>query len=204
MRLGVTGLARCGKTVFITALVHNLIHGGCMPLFRPLTEGRIRLAYLAPQPDDAVPGFDYEGSLALLTGAGRNGSEGARSISELRLIIEYEPRGFLARLDRRDRLAIDIVDYPGEWLLDLALIDQNFADWSREAMTLSRLQPRAELATEWHTLLAGIEPMAMAEADELGAIDAARIFTTYLRACRQDQVALSPSPPRALCRTRRP
>ncbi|MDP3523751.1 MAG: YcjX family protein, partial [Hoeflea sp.] len=28
LRLGVTGLSRAGKTVFITALVHNLMHGG--------------------------------------------------------------------------------------------------------------------------------------------------------------------------------
>ena len=34
LRLGVTGLARAGKTVFITALVHNLIHGGRLPLFK--------------------------------------------------------------------------------------------------------------------------------------------------------------------------
>ncbi|TIM60610.1 MAG: hypothetical protein E5Y60_30695, partial [Mesorhizobium sp.] len=33
LRLGVTGLSRAGKTVFISAFVHNLIHGGRLPLF---------------------------------------------------------------------------------------------------------------------------------------------------------------------------
>ena len=33
VRLGVTGLARSGKTVFITALVHNLMAGARMPFF---------------------------------------------------------------------------------------------------------------------------------------------------------------------------
>ena len=33
LRLGVTGLSRAGKTVFISALVHNLIHGGRLPVF---------------------------------------------------------------------------------------------------------------------------------------------------------------------------
>ncbi|EJL50851.1 putative ATPase, partial [Rhizobium sp. CF122] len=28
VRLGVTGLSRSGKTVFISSLVHNLLHGG--------------------------------------------------------------------------------------------------------------------------------------------------------------------------------
>jgi len=60
LRLGVTGLSRAGKTVFITALVHNLIHGGRLPLFDPVRSGRLARAYLEPQPDDSVPRFAYE------------------------------------------------------------------------------------------------------------------------------------------------
>src|SRR4029077_3653 len=60
LRLGVTGLARAGKTVFITALVHNLIHGGRLPLFKAYSGGRITGAAPEPQPDDDVPRFDYE------------------------------------------------------------------------------------------------------------------------------------------------
>ena len=36
VRLGVTGLSRAGKTVFITALVHGLTRGGRFPVFEPL------------------------------------------------------------------------------------------------------------------------------------------------------------------------
>src|SRR5215831_21072381 len=60
VRLGVTGLSRAGKTVFISALVHNLIHGGRLPLFKAYSSGRVSAARLAPQPDDDVPRFDYE------------------------------------------------------------------------------------------------------------------------------------------------
>ena len=55
VRLGVTGLSRAGKTVFITALVHGLTRGGRFPVFEAYASGRIARAYLAPQPDDAVP-----------------------------------------------------------------------------------------------------------------------------------------------------
>ncbi len=41
LRLGVTGLSRAGKTVFITALIHNLIHGGRLPMFEPWRTGRL-------------------------------------------------------------------------------------------------------------------------------------------------------------------
>ena len=70
LRLGVTGLSRSGKTVFITALVHALVRGSRLPVFRAYAEGRIRKASLSPQPDDAVPRFAYEDHLAALTGAG--------------------------------------------------------------------------------------------------------------------------------------
>jgi predicted YcjX-like family ATPase len=60
VRLGVTGLSRAGKTVFITALVHNLVHGGRLPLFDVYSQGRLAEARLKPQPDDDVPRFDYE------------------------------------------------------------------------------------------------------------------------------------------------
>ena len=46
VRLGVTGLSRAGKTVFITALVHNLVHGGRLPLLRAYASGRVSGAVL--------------------------------------------------------------------------------------------------------------------------------------------------------------
>ena len=60
VRLGVTGLSRAGKTVFITALIHGLTRGGRFPVFEPYASGRIARARLEPQPDDAVPRFAYE------------------------------------------------------------------------------------------------------------------------------------------------
>ena len=68
VRLGVTGLSRAGKTVFITALVHGLMRSGRFPVFEALAEERIARARLSPQPDDAVPRFDYEGHVAALLG----------------------------------------------------------------------------------------------------------------------------------------
>src|SRR5690348_11273004 len=55
VRLGVTGLSRAGKTVFITALIHGLTRGGRFPVFEAYASGRIARAHLSPQPDDAVP-----------------------------------------------------------------------------------------------------------------------------------------------------
>src|SRR5580700_2095514 len=116
LRLGITGLSRAGKTVFITALIHGLTRGGRFPVFEPLATGRIARARLSPQPDDAVPRFDYEGNVRALVEE-RRWPESTDRISELRLVIDYQSRRGAART-----LTLDIVDYPGEWLLDLPLL----------------------------------------------------------------------------------
>lgn len=144
LRVGVTGLSRSGKTVFITALVHALMRGARLPVFRAMAEGRIVKAELAHQPDDAVPRFAYEDHLAALTGPDRHWPDSTRRIAELRLTIRYESRE--AWSAGPHALTLDIVDYPGEWLLDLGLLDKSFAAWSRESLAACRSQARAEIA----------------------------------------------------------
>ena len=97
LRLGVTGLARAGKTVFITALVRNLIAQARLPFFGPASEGRILRAYLAPQPDLDVPRFAYGEHLADLARDPPDWPDSTRRISELRVTIEYQTRNSLLR-----------------------------------------------------------------------------------------------------------
>ncbi|MBX6426885.1 MAG: YcjX family protein [Variibacter sp.] len=189
LRLGVTGLSRAGKTVFITALVHNLVHGGRLPVFEAMAQGRIARARLEPQPDDDVPRFDYEEHVKALI-AERRWPDSTRRISELRLAIEYQS----ARGAARERmLTLDIVDYPGEWLLDLPLLAKSYAEWSAETLRRSRQGARAALAAPWHAHLATLD--ATAAEDEQAALEAARLFTAYLEACRDERFAMSLLPP---------
>jgi predicted YcjX-like family ATPase len=74
---------------------------------------------------------------------------------------------------------LDIVDYPGEWLLDLALLDQDFAGWSAQA--LARTEPRPEAAA-FRTRLATIDPAAPLVEPTAAAL--ARDWTGYLQAAR--------------------
>src|SRR3954470_4490643 len=66
VRLGVTGLSRAGKNEFITAVIPGRTRGGSFPIFGPYATGRIARARLEPQPDDAVPRFDYENHVRTL------------------------------------------------------------------------------------------------------------------------------------------
>jgi predicted YcjX-like family ATPase len=187
VRLGITGLSRAGKTVFITALVHGLARGGRFPVFSALARGRIARAHLAPQPDDAVPRFDYENHVKALVAA-RAWPESTRQISELRLVIEYQSES-----GRMRELTLDLIDYPGEWLLDLPLLGKSYEEWAKESLALSRDGPRLALAAPWHADLARLDPCG--EADEQAAMTAAQRYTEYLKACRDERYALSLLPP---------
>ena len=187
VRLGVTGLSRAGKTVFITALVHGLLRGGRFPVFESLATGRIARAYLAPQPDDAVPRFAYESHVRTLLDE-RRWPNSTVDISELRLIIEYQKENTATRT-----LTLDLVDYPGEWLLDLPLLNKSYAEWSSESLELSRQGPREKLAKKWHAHLATLDPSA--REDEQATLKAAQLFTDYLRSCRDERFAMSLLPP---------
>lgn len=192
VRLGVTGLSRAGKTVFITALVHNLVRGGRLPLFEANAEGRLSNAVLEPQPDDAVPRFDYESHVERMVEE-RLWPASTRRISELRVTLDFESASWWNRKVGRGRLHLDIVDYPGEWLLDLPLLAKDYAAWSREAVTLARLPNRLGLSAAWREATAAIDPAG--PEDEATARRLAAVFTDYLRAARADEHALSTLPP---------
>lgn len=193
VRLGVTGLARSGKTVFITALVHNLIAGGRLPFLDAAAQGRILRVYLEPQPDDAVPRFAFEKHVADLTFSPPRWPESTRRISQLRLTIEYESAKFWKRQLGRERLHIDIVDYPGEWLLDLPLLRLDYAEWSRTAIEQSRTPGRKKAAKLWLASLGLVDPAD--PADEALAENLSDLFKAYLRDTRADPHALSTLPP---------
>ena len=192
LRLGVTGLSRAGKTVFISALVHNLVHGGRLPMFEAQSSGRIARAFLEHQPDDAVPRFQYEDHIAALIDQ-RIWPDSTRAISELRLTIEYESASAWGRMFSRGKLALDIVDYPGEWLLDLPLIGKNYAGFCQEALELSKLPGRHDVARPWIELAQSIDPDQ--DADEVLARTLFETFAQYLRACKEETRALSTLPP---------
>ncbi|WP_062117028.1 YcjX family protein [Aureimonas sp. AU40] len=192
LRLGVAGLSRAGKTVFITSLVHNLVHGGRLPLFQARAGGRISRAYLEEQPDDAVPRFQYEEHLRAIL-EDRLWPQSTRAISELRLTIEYESASGWSRFFSAGKLSLDIVDYPGEWLLDLPLIDKSFEQFSSESLERAKLPSRAEMARPFLQLVETID--LNAPADEPTSVRLAASFADYLRACRADRTALSTLPP---------
>lgn len=191
IRLGVTGLSRAGKSVFIAALVHGLTDPRRFGLLDVVAEDRLRAAVLRPQPHLDLPRFPYEDAVARLTGAGGHPDwpAGTRNIAELRLSLRFAPKGGLRSFLGDQILHLDIFDYPGEWLIDLPLLDRDYAAWAEETLALAATGVRAPLSQGWRDAVSAIDPAAQAK--ETDAIDLARRYTDYLRACRTHAIPLS-------------
>ena len=107
-----------------------------------------------------------------------------RGVSEIRLALRFRSNESLMRhFKETSTLYLEIVDYPGEWLLDLPMLAQDYLNWSRQMTGLLQGQ-RAEWSTKWRQLCEGLDPLAPADENRLAVIAEAR--TDYLHQCKQE------------------
>ena len=119
-------------------------------------------------------------------------AESTRRISQLRITIEYVPASTWKRLAGLSKLHLDIVDYPGEWLIDLPLLSMSYAEFSKDALGLAREGDRAPRAKPLLDFLAGTDPAA--REDEALALHGSKLFTQYLRDCRDSETQSTLAP----------
>ncbi len=185
LRLAVTGLRGGGKTVFITMAVHHLLRAAELPFLGAVQEGRLLgVRLLPPQPGD-LPAFPFEAARAALTAPEPHWPAPTEGLSALRLQLRFIAKGMLRRrLGERRLLTVQIIDYPGEWLLDLPLLDQSYEAWSAATLRAAEAPPRAALARDWRSFVAGLDLEAPASPSE--AARAAALYTDYLHRCQRD------------------
>ena len=187
VRLAVTGLSRAGKTVFTASLIHFLRHLRHEAHGALLGIEAIEGVEVQGSPSLDAPLFPYDAVIDRLGGTDPDWPEGTRAVSEIRVAIRFRPRQTL--LTRGERtLYVDIVDYPGEWLLDLPLLDTCFGDWSREMLELCATEPRRSRARDWLHFIRDLDPAVSPDAAALR--EGARLYRDFLRACRNEQPAL--------------
>lgn len=135
LRLGITGLSGAGKTALITSLVHQLMRPDAstvMTLWPLAHEGRLLGAQILPPVDISQPRFPFEANQQqLLAGAWPASTTG---YSHLALKIRVKNSHSLFRhLTDVQELQLDLIDYPGEWLLDLPMLQQDYGSWSTQS-----------------------------------------------------------------------
>ncbi|XPV76799.1 MAG: YcjX family protein [Desulfovibrio sp.] len=191
VKLAVTGLSRSGKSAFITALLHQLQHTG----YGHLNVGfpaanNIKGVRRAEQKDLSVQTFPYKRALKLLGGDNPAWPPSTTGMSQMRITISYAPKSRLRRkISDISRLHLDIIDYPGEWLLDLPLLDMTYAEWCSMSMELCDSAVRAQLAAPWLSAMHGMNPSETAEEEQVRNVS--ELYTEYLHACKASSADLS-------------
>ena len=190
VNLAVTGLSRAGKTVFITSLVHNLLSAlhqpHRMPLLKVVGEGRLVAAKLAPG-TMALPRFPYERNIERMAASPADWPPRTTDISDIEIDIRFVPFGALGFVLGRigsgmATLKLRIIDYPGEWLLDLPLLTQSYVDWSRATLKLCRSGLRGGVARDFLAFVSDRSYAAPASNDD--ARRAHELYRDYLKAAR--------------------
>ena len=179
LRLAVTGLSGAGKTAFITSIVEKLLTAqsqppfGGLPLFSVCREGRFIGAKRERQPDLNIASFSYDNAMAALRASVPSWPTSTTNISELRLAIEYRPNsGLLSSLTDKATLHLDIVDYPGEWLLDLPMLQQSYRDWSVHMLRDGSPLTQTESYAGFITAVTALDPASEPSDEQLAAISA--------------------------------
>ena len=185
-RIAVTGLQRSGKTVFVTSFVHALLHAKDAPVeafpFFPWRE-RVRAVELQGIP--GLPPFPYRERLAELLATPPRWPAPTEGLSGVRVRLHLAPP---ARLDRRllepQTLQLDLIDYPGEWLLDLPLLSLDYGEWSAEMEALANSGKRAGLSAHWRAEAEALDPAAKEDPFALARVGSA--YVDYLKRCRSE------------------
>jgi len=187
LRLAVTGLSRSGKTAFITAFVNQLLNvnsGARLPLFSVAREGRLHGVKRVPQKDFAIPRFHYDEAIHSLYGDPPSWPTPTRGVSEIRLALRYRSNdSFLRHFTERSSLYLEIIDYPGEWLLDLPMLELDYLGWSEKMEQLLQGN-RLIWAKEWLDLAKTCDPFAPVDENVLAEISQA--YTNYLHHCKTE------------------
>ena len=188
LRIAVTGLSRSGKTAFITSFINQLlsINGGeqhALPMFVAAQKQRIVSVQRVSQRDLSAARFNYEGNMQDLQKNPPVWFDSTMSVSETRLAIRFKRHsGLRSLLSEKGTLYVDIFDYPGEWLLDLPLLEQDFQQWSQQLANLDSALHR-QLAQSWLEKVQALDLTETANENVLAQL--AADYTDYLWQCKE-------------------
>lgn len=186
-RIAVTGLQRSGKTVFITAFAHALRTAAQAPMASfPFFPWRAHVHAVELLEIPGVPRFPFEERLDQLLADKPAWPAPTTGLSGLRVRIRHGDVGLLRSVVSSEATTdLDIIDYPGEWLLDLPMLTQSFRDWSLQMEELANSAGRLDLATPWLDAVRTLDPAAPENPAELARIGS--LYRDYLLRCRQER-----------------
>ncbi|MBQ4848982.1 YcjX family protein [Pseudoalteromonas sp. MMG012] len=155
IKLAVTGFSGSGKTAFITALIKHLTTQADkqnLPFFDVIREQRLIAVKAIPQRALDIPTFDYNCAVNSLLANPPSWPSSTQRINTLTLALKFETRNALKQhLSPISTVYLELIDYPGEWLVDLPMLNQDYQTWSKEVLTLLKQPKYIDYAKEFLT-----------------------------------------------------
>lgn len=183
--IGVTGLSRSGKTIFIGALAQALTCAdfwgpkrgqGPLAQFGPIERGQFRSARIRDDVNTHLPQFPFRNVRDILATKNSAWPKPTEGISHLTLDLEYYSESWFKRVRT---VRIELVDYPGEWLVDLPMLDLSYADWSEKALGRAKSKVRKPWSEAYFKSVSELNSDQIF--DEEIAIALTEIWATYLQ-----------------------
>ncbi|HIO71098.1 MAG TPA: hypothetical protein EYG60_04125 [Campylobacterales bacterium] len=174
IRLAVTGLSRSGKTVFITSFINQLISGKKIESVME-KRGKRFIAKIAPKPKQ----FDYFSIVDNFRNTIPKWPRSTSSISKIDIRLEVKSNN---KLLPNKFIDIEIIDYPGEWILDIGMAYMDFDEWSEKSLFQLRNKSKKALAQAWQSELNKHDIYgASDEDDEIAIIEQYRNYLDKLK-----------------------
>ena len=156
VRVGVTGLSGAGKTTFITSLINQLENHqrGLLSRRRPFD----RLLSVRWQREQVEQPFAYLQALGALSAQPPQWPVSTSDLSRVIIDLQFRPQGLLKNFQGQRHVRLELLDYPGEWLLDLPLLGMTFGQLRERLLAIDPAAPcdsalLEQLTEEWTTFL---------------------------------------------------
>jgi predicted YcjX-like family ATPase len=161
--IAVAGLSRSGKSAFITSVIANLeaamqtaegqkwLNG-----LDVVDSGRLHSARRPPN-FTAINGyqFPYKDMLAALAANTPTWPKRTANIYETALDVRFWPNHKPQQAsDPTASLRLVFVDYPGEWLVDVPMARQDYADWSKTVFERLLASPWSDISGAFQAFVA--------------------------------------------------
>lgn len=125
--VGLTGLSRSGKTVFLTSAIHDFVQHTGLEMDEFRFNGWRYVGHPQLLPQGVLP-FPQQALVKAFREDPPRWPLSTVDVTEFRIHLQ-----FLHENNRRREGTVVFVDYPGERLVDVALLDTSYEDWSESA-----------------------------------------------------------------------
>lgn len=197
VQLGITGFSGAGKTAFITSLVQQLtapVAQQALPFWQVMQQGRYRGAVIAAG-DALVPRFPYEQHIQSLYQAEPVWPQSTLGLSQLTLQLRYHANQGWRQWQKVSELTLELIDYPGEWLLDLPMLQHSYDSWCEFSYQLWQQSHRQAMYQPFAAQLAQVD---LTQDDELTMVRLSQAYSQLLQQARTDTHATLLQPGRLL------